>query len=219
MSRTRKCQAEGGVARCRDPKCPEKQVSISSLAEDFDSRLNKLNAAAEAGQVRLNPEVLSMFGFTPKSNSKNYMVGDAAFESQVAAGADYVMSEFNELQIMNQNPDVGGQFIMLQDLKEPSVARQNSWAVTSELLESTTSGDFGVDELTMVNLESPSHTHTALYAVKDGESLVIDFTARQFDSQAAFPMVAKPSEWRRFVNSKTGSKAKVVVGATEPAYV
>lgn len=216
MRVTRKCRAKGGVNNCDDPNCPEKVNHMSNLSTDFNKRLDIFNEQIHSTEPRLDADIFAMFGLTSNISkpADDYINGKYALEAQVTAGADYVIAELGDMEFEDRN-SFRNTAVPLKSLTNPEIARNNCWTASNSILENVTAEDFGVDELTMVNLENEQEYHTALYAVRNGEGLVVDFTAKQFNPEAAFPMISTLAEWQSFVQERTGWKMSLTIGADD----
>jgi len=94
--------------------------------------------------------------------------------------------------------------VSLSDMKDGDIARGNCWSIVNELIEIAGTDYFGdyVDELNINTKDGLSHT--GLF-VKDGDrEYVVDYTARQFDQNLDFPLIADYSEWKGIIEKAYG---------------
>jgi hypothetical protein len=97
----------------------------------------------------------------------------------------------------------------MTDLQDPVVAKNNCGIVTAQLVKdvdfSSLHEDFTVK---FTGIQSPAGCHygilLSMSGVPEEESVIIDFTARQFDSSSPIPLIMDCWEWQVWTESKLG---------------
>lgn len=96
---------------------------------------------------------------------------------------------------------VPGSILTVADMADPVHASNNCWAASAAVLES---GVFGPDAR-IIGLECPAFHHYAVaVTARDGAETVIDYTARQLDRTADFPLVTDRWSWQLFCETQVG---------------
>jgi len=111
----------------------------------------------------------------------------------MAKGSDCitdVLNEYVDVEVYNHSPHVSDDFIQIHACSDPDVAYNNCHAVSSELYMFT--------EVPMVRVDFSNGT--VHYANSDC-SHVVDYTARQYDPAAPFPLVLGLDEWVQWANN------------------
>lgn len=97
----------------------------------------------------------------------------------------------------------------IREMDTPERALGNCGFVAEKVIEATEDAVFlqGL-KTTYTGIQTPSGNHFAVLVSKDGlpeeKSVILDFTARQFDKDAPFPLVMDCWEWQVWVEGKIG---------------
>lgn len=98
------------------------------------------------------------------------------------------------------------EYVFLNDCANEDVAWNNCWIVASEILENISAEDFDADEIKQIDVmaEGAGVYHAAIAASVEGEWIVYDYTARQFDKTLPFPLVAPQNIWKDILENRIG---------------
>jgi len=110
----------------------------------------------------------------------------------------------NELEFANHSDPDHGDYLLLADMADGNKARNNCWIVSSEILETSSSGEFGGDDPQIVALGGDGEFHAAVTSWVEDDYYVVDFTARQFDQDLPFPLVTDQNTWKALIEARTG---------------
>lgn len=107
-------------------------------------------------------------------------------------------------------PDNRGETIAfsLRDLRIPEIAR-NKCGITSKEIVANADLSFlkGSIAVTFTGIQSPAGNHYGVLLSETGDTyggVIVDFTARQFDPSADFPLVMDCWEWQLWTESHLG---------------
>lgn len=97
----------------------------------------------------------------------------------------------------------------MDDLQDPVVAKNNCGIVTAQLVREINFSSLHEDfTAKFTGIQSPAGCHYGILLSMKGlpeeESIIIDFTARQFDSSSPIPLVMDCWEWQLWTESKLG---------------
>lgn len=97
----------------------------------------------------------------------------------------------------------------INDMAVPEFAYGNCGFAAERAIVALSSYVFPHDVLlTYTGIQTPAGNHYGVLVSEHGkpqeESIIIDFTARQFDKNMPFPLIMDCWEWQRWVESKIG---------------
>jgi hypothetical protein len=120
--------------------------------------------------------------------------------------------------IINVQDHGGRGTVYLKDMEDPEIASGNCWKITSEAIEMMDFHEYGLSG-------SPDFANAQGSAEKDGINIehyavflsgpsetVVDFTIRQFDHEAPFPLITNFSDWSERMRSHLGPNVELSVG-------
>lgn len=132
--------------------------------------------------------------------------------TDIKANVDFILEDSLELAVAN-HASVGGDWVTVADMADPAIARNNCWATSNEVYENVDLEEYGqIDELDIIGVEATGCTHYAVYVANSEESVVIDFTARQFSPDAPFPFILPVDKWHAYMEHVTGRKLELSLG-------
>lgn len=115
-----------------------------------------------------------------------------------------IYSDCEDIEIANHS-QYGEEFVTISEMSKPKIARNNCWIVSNEIMEQLDLSEYAtIDEVDMVGAAGSLCSHYAVYLSRGTEQVVLDFTARQFDSEAPFPYVVPLDVWYGYVKHVTG---------------
>lgn len=132
-------------------------------------------------------------------------------DNRASMGAE-LLDEYGWIKVSD-----GVNFRSLGEFQDPETASGSCWRVTSELIETVDFGAHGFDctptfanaqgdaEKDKINIE-----HYAVF-LSSGD-MVVDFTIRQFDPEAPFPLITDFSDWSERMRSHLGPNVELSVG-------
>jgi hypothetical protein len=119
-----------------------------------------------------------------------------------------IVEECDKLPFFSIEPDGSKKSFTLEDVMDPTEGL-NKCAFTSQMI--TDSVDFSSltpgAEAVFTGIQSPAGNHYAvlLREIGDtGDGVILDFTARQFDPAADFPLVMNCWDWQMWTESHLG---------------
>lgn len=121
--------------------------------------------------------------------------------------AQQVLGEYGDLEILDHSP-ARRETVTLAEMSDPGLALGNCWAATNELIEEAGASAFDaewVDEITLKRRRLGGHHVALLVADRDG-TYVVDYTARQFNPDLPFPLVAGIKDWMATVEQASGTR-------------
>jgi len=199
-----KCRAKN-PALCVDPQCPEKRSRLASLHKEFNSKLDKFIPASDTVSVATKIETVGFGGEIKKTPTQ------IACESALTAANEFF--EYNyDIQILSHSVPTLGENLTLKDMSDPINAQANCWAVANEIMEVSSPHDFGANELEIVSLQNEKDYHAALYMTIGKSEVVVDYTARQFDPNLPFPLVASLADWKTTIGNHLGHDTALFIG-------
>jgi hypothetical protein len=125
---------------------------------------------------------------------------------------DEILYDASDLEIANHSRH-GAKWVAVSDMADPDIARNNCWVTSNEIYENIDFSEFAeTDEVDIIGVEAPGCTHYAIYLANSEESIVLDFTARQFSPDAPFPFVLPVANWHAYMNHVTGREMVLSLG-------
>jgi hypothetical protein len=210
MSTALKCRAKN-PALCVDPACPEKRNSYTNLHDEFEARINLLNA----GIPEIDISTLEAFRGTGfQKSKKNQVLQPLTGETlrlQISKCASDVFEENDDLVILRHG-SVSQAPLTFADMADGTKAVGNCWSLTTDLIERIHPSELGGEEIDMVSLKTEKEYHTAVMIMANEKEWVVDYTARQFDPQLPFPYVAPISDWEKKISGFMGNEAVLFIG-------
>jgi len=132
--------------------------------------------------------------------------------TDIKANVEFILEDALPIDVANHSA-VGGDWVTVADMADPAIARNNCWATSNEVYQNVEWEEYGqVDEVDIVGVEATSCTHYALYLANSEESVVVDFTARQFSPDAPFPFILPVDKWHAYMEHVTGRKLELSLG-------
>lgn len=123
-----------------------------------------------------------------------------------------IYADSADLDVANHSRK-GGEWVKISDMADPEIARNNCWAASNEIYENfDLSAYVALEEIDIIGVEAAGCTHYAVYLADGEESVVLDFTARQFSPDAPFPFVLPVANWHAYMNHVTGRELSLVIG-------
>lgn len=97
----------------------------------------------------------------------------------------------------------------LQDVMDPATARNRCSRVAEVIIDSLDFSSLSPGlTAKFTGIQSPGGNHYAVLLSQEGEpeenSVILDFTARQYDPEASFPLIMDCWEWQVWTESKLG---------------
>lgn len=131
--------------------------------------------------------------------------------NDIRANIDIIMEDVASLDVANHSA-VGPEWVTVAEMSDPDLARNNCWAVSNEIYENLSAEGFGVDEVDIIGVEAPGCTHYAVVLMNANDSVVVDFTARQFSPDAPFPYIVPVKVWHAYLEHVTGRELTLTLG-------
>lgn len=117
------------------------------------------------------------------------------------AAAQYVLDEFGNIEVSHHGAG-RRDYVLLEEMGEPDLARGNCWIITNEIIEQVDPGEFGAHTLTELTIDGHGH-HVALLVTDAHGEYILDYTARQFSPDLPYPFVASYVDWLAAINTAT----------------
>lgn len=131
---------------------------------------------------------------------------------ELKASIEEITFDVASLEVANHSR-VGGDWVTVAEMEHPDIARNNCWAVSNEVYENFDLGAYvTLENIDIIGVEAPGCTHYAVYLSDGKESVVLDFTARQFSPDAPFPFVLPVTTWHAYMNHITGRELTLTLG-------
>lgn len=135
---------------------------------------------------------------------------------QQETAEERMLSDMGE--VINVQDHGGRGTVYLKDMADSEIASGNCWKITSEAIEMMDFYEYGLSG-------SPDFANAQGSAEKDGINIehyavflsgasetVVDFTIRQFDPEAPFPLITTFAEWGDMMRSHLGPNVELSVG-------
>lgn len=129
---------------------------------------------------------------------------------------DRMLSDLGD--VINVQDHGGRGTVYLKDMADSEIASGNCWKITSEAIEMIDFYEYGLSG-------SPDFANAQGSAEKDGINIehyavflsgasetVVDFTIRQFDPEAPFPLITTFTEWAEMMRNHLGPNVELSVG-------
>lgn len=129
----------------------------------------------------------------------------------VKRNIDSLVAEALPLSFGNHST-VGAAQVTIADMVDGDVARGNCWVATNEIYMNAEVDIPNVETVDIIGAEAIGCTHYALYVANEDEAVVVDFTARQFHSEAPFPFVLPVDKWHAYMEHVTGRSLELNFG-------
>lgn len=130
----------------------------------------------------------------------------------VKANASFILDDAADLDVAN-HAAVGPEWVKVFDMADPSIARNNCWAVSNEIYENIELESYAdIEEVDIVGVEAEGCSHYAVYVANSEEAVVLDFTVRQFSPDAPFPFILPVNKWHAYMNHVTGRDLTLALG-------
>lgn len=105
------------------------------------------------------------------------------------------------------------EMLTLADLRDnPELLANNCYSVSSELAEQLFSPDEEVGVISIAYRDRHSH-HAVSFRNSDGEEVILDFTAAQYDSSLPIPFIADRARWKATIADRVGKKHGTSIAA------
>jgi hypothetical protein len=167
------CTHPGGPAYCKSATCPGR-------ARYLDFKNNSKPLIIDLPEANLSASVMDFF-------------------QDVANEADEIFNYAHELEFANHG-DSKKEYLTLQNLIDnPKLMRGNCMPVTEVFIENNMLGD--EYEVAPLQIQYNNGFHVAVEIKSDDESLILDFTMRQFDDEAPLPYIGKREEWESKIDN------------------
>lgn len=136
---------------------------------------------------------------------------------EVRETLDYIETDMDMIEFENNSSNNDTDWVTITDMKDHNKAGNNCFAVTSALSTHIVE-QVGLPQgwsnyeielyYTGSNKKSGDGVHWAniLKNEETGEEWIIDYTARQFDPHAPFPLVSHRQEWRHWISTVIRNK-------------
>lgn len=198
----RRCKACGQFASLGHP-CPKRNKTAAPVSGDYGLFTHK--------SLTSGPSL-------PHQQMGDYKDLYTSFQShtfspiEVSETADLVNADADQVYLVDYSPvGNGSTYTTLAAMKDPVNAGNNCYSVVDavdrhivEQVGIPEGWDPGKVELTFrdeTTGEEGVHWANTLIS-HTGEEWVIDYTARQFDAKAAFPLVARRAAWQTWVSDR-----------------
>lgn len=127
----------------------------------------------------------------------------------VQALSSRIVSECGDLVFPSNFIGEEPETFRLHDVMDPATARNRCSRVTEVIIDSLDFSSLSPGlTAKFTGIQSPGGNHYAILISKEGEpeenSVILDFTARQYDSEASFPLIMDCWEWQVWTESKLG---------------
>lgn len=174
MNTSSHCTHPGGPAYCKSDTCPGR-------ARYLDFKKNAKPAE-------------SIEDFSNENAYANYETHEA-IQNEI----DEIFNFAYEIEFANHG-DGEDEWLTIQDLMDnPELIRGNCLPASEAIIENMMLGDDF--KVSAVELKYERGVHAAINIVTpEEENLVLDFTMRQFDSEAPMPFLGKREEWEARVD-------------------
>lgn len=91
------------------------------------------------------------------------------------------------------------------DMEDGVKASNNCWDASEAVLERHLSDFQGCMEQAFISgIQTPAGNHYAILCVQGSDEVIIDYTARQFDTDAPYPLIMDAWEWQDWVEGRIG---------------
>ena len=123
---------------------------------------------------------------------------------QMRESIDFILIDLEGSEFANQNLQVSKPMLGIADLADGELAANNCYDASKHVINSGALSHLDDIEKTSIITVSDgdSEYHSAIYLKdKNGNEMVLDFTARQFDPGAQFPVAVTLGDWESFMET------------------
>jgi hypothetical protein len=115
-----------------------------------------------------------------------------------------IESEASSIEFPNHNHASGEDWLSLEELiQNDNLYENNCDAVSGEIynyLEEMSNHYPDITKIDLVQLDYTKGAHVATSLELEGESWVLDYTAKQFDSSLPVPLIAPKKDWEKLID-------------------
>jgi len=139
-------------------------------------------------------------------------------QAHVQAAAEAYLAQHSGLQFSNYgDDDTYDKLITIAQLANGDIARNNCLIASRELVEVAEDNSFGGERPHLIAIANEDTYHAAIATWVENDWYVIDFTARQFDPNLPFPLVAQQWTWKETIDGLNENFTAFCKDASDPS--
>lgn len=138
------------------------------------------------------------------------LMRDNALLEEVLKRESEIVADVLHIKFENSHHDSTVREYEVKDLADPQVAVNNCFVASDAIVAGTSLAAY-FEGTTVISsgIESPAGNHFALLFSRQKtkwteDSVIVDFSARQYDPEAPFPLVMDAWQWQEWVEGKLG---------------